>query len=110
MDGNPSAHGAASPHRRIPEAEEPQTGHSIEDRIKGALVKSLRLGLDPAVIPNDIPLIGKGLGLDSVSILQLVGAVEEAFGITVDDTDINRDLFQSINSVAAYVRKKLPTE
>ena len=110
MDGNPGAHGATSPHRRIPEAEEAQTALTIEDRIKGVLVKSLRLDLDPSVIPNDIPLIGKGLGLDSVSILQLVGAVEETFGITVDDTDINRDLFQSINSVAAYVRKKLPAK
>jgi acyl carrier protein len=89
---------------------EPQTeAKSVEDRIKAALVKSLRLKMDPTAIPDDVPLIGKGLGLDSVSVLQLVGAVEEVFGITVDDTDINRDLFQSVASFAAYVRKKLDT-
>ncbi len=83
----------------------PQT--SIEDRIKAALVKSLRLNMDPAAIPNDIPLVGKGLGLDSVSILQLVGAVEESFGIEVDDTDINRELFRNVSALAEYVRRKL---
>ncbi len=80
---------------------------SIEARIKSALVKSLRLNMDPTVIPSDVPLIGKGLGLDSVSVLQLVGAVEETLGITVDDTDINRDLFQNIQVLADYVRHKL---
>lgn len=82
-------------------------GQSVEDRIKAALVKSLRLKLDPSAIPNDVPLIGKGLGLDSVSILQLVGAIEQTFGITVDDTDINRELFRDVNTLGAYVRRKL---
>jgi acyl carrier protein len=80
---------------------------SIEDRIKATLVKCLRLKLNPAAIPNDVPLIGKGLGLDSVSVLQLVGAVEETFGIVVDDTDINRDLFRNVSALAGYVRRKL---
>jgi acyl carrier protein len=80
---------------------------SVEDRIKATLVDGLGLKLDPAAIPNDMPLIGRGLGLDSVSILQLVGAIEEAFAIQIDDTDINRDLFRDVNTLGGYVRQKL---
>ncbi len=82
---------------------------SIEYRIKQSLVKDLKLNLDPQVIPNDIPLVGKGLGLDSVSILQLVGAIEREFDISVDDADISRELFTDISTLGVYVRKKLNT-
>jgi acyl carrier protein len=79
----------------------------IEDRIRSAIVTCLKLKLDPRSIAVDLPLVEKGLGLDSVSILQLVGSIEEEFLITIDDTDIARDLFRDVRSLSDYVRGKL---
>lgn len=80
---------------------------SIEDRIKNVLVDSLDLELEPGAIPDDMPLIGKGLGLDSVSVLHLIGAVEEAFGIRINDMEIGRGLLRDVASLSAYVRTRL---
>lgn len=80
---------------------------SVEETIKEALVRSLKLKIEPHVIPDDIPLVEKGLGLDSVSILHVVGAVEKTFDITFDDRDIRRELFTDISTLAAYVRQRL---
>lgn len=81
--------------------------NAIENRIKSALVKGLKLKVAPDSIPADLPLIDKGLGLDSVSILQLIGSIEEMFSIRVDDTDITRELFRDIRTLGNYVRRKL---
>ena len=83
------------------------TDEVIENRIKTALVEALKLKLDPASLPTDLPLIDKGLGLDSVSILQLVGSLEDEFSIRIEDTDITRDLFRDISTLSGYVRQKL---
>jgi acyl carrier protein len=83
------------------------TDEVIENRIKTALVEALKLKLDPASLPTDLPLIDKGLGLDSVSILQLVGSLEDEFSIRIEDTDITRDLFRDISTISGYVRQKL---
>lgn len=80
---------------------------SIEGRIKNVLVDSLNLEMDPAAIPDDLPLIGKGLGLDSVSVLHLIGAVEEAFNIQIDDAEIGRGLLRNVASLSGYVRTRL---
>ena len=45
-----------------------------------------------------------GLGLDSIDALELVLAVEEEFGITIGDEDI--EAFRSVNSVADYIEKR----
>lgn len=84
---------------------------AIEDRIRSAIVAGLKLKLDPGSIAIDLPLIERGLGLDSVSILQLVGLIEDEFSIVIDDTDITRELFRDVRSLADYVRHKLnPTQ
>jgi acyl carrier protein len=80
---------------------------AVEDRIRSAIVAGLKLKLNPRSIPVDLPLIERGLGLDSVSILQLVGVIEDEFSIVIDDTDITRDLCRDVRSLGDYVRGKL---
>ncbi len=79
---------------------------SIENRIKVALIDYLQVDLEPAAIPDDTPLIGRGLGLDSVSILQLVGSIEKTFQIEIPDEEITRELFSDVSTLAEYVRRK----
>ena len=51
-------------------------GPELRLRIKELIVESLRFdGMDPASIEDDAPLMGEGLGLDSVDALELMVAL-----------------------------------
>ncbi len=48
--------------------------------------------------------------VDSLGLLQLVGFVEEEFGITVADTELVPDNLDSVTRVATFVERKLAVE
>ena len=58
---------------------------------------------DPAGIPDDIPIFQKGLGLDSMSGLSLLTAIEERFNVYIDDDDF--DIFDSLKLLVDFVVK-----
>ena len=80
---------------------------AVLSRVKQTVVRSLELDVDPSELADDEPLIGGGLGIDSVTSLTLVCAVEEEFGIEVDDEDLRVELFDSVASLSAYVARRL---
>ena len=56
-------------------------------------------------LADDDSLLGSGI-VDSLGILELVGFVEEAFGVTVDVEDLQPENFQSIDRIAIFVESK----
>jgi acyl carrier protein len=44
--------------------------------------------------------------LDSTGVLELVTYLEEAFGVSVDDTDLTPDNLDSLGRIAAFVEGK----
>ena len=80
----------------------------IEKRIKQLL--GSELNVNASVIANSTsstPLLGRGIGLDSVETMGLVLGIEAEFGISVPDTDMTAALFETIGSLAAYIVQKL---
>lgn len=77
---------------------------NLTNKVKETLIKELNLELIPEEIDDDEPLFAMGLGLDSVDALQLVLAVEEEFGITISEEDI--EAFRSVNSIADYIQQQ----
>ena len=62
------------------------TSPILAARIKDLIVSRLKLeGVSPSEIGDDSPLFGEGLGLDSIDALELVLAVEQTFGVRIDD-------------------------
>lgn len=57
-------------------------------------------------VSDDESLIGGGI-VDSLGILDVVAFLEQAFRISVTDEELLPENFQSIRSLAAYVRRKL---
>ena len=51
------------------------------------------------------PLLDNGL-LDSLGILDVVGFVEESFGISLSDDELVPENFQTVGHLAAFVAKK----
>ncbi len=75
----------------------------LEHRIKEQIVKALELDIQPSDIPNDEMLFGGELGLDSISILEILIALEEEFEIEIGDEDFRVEEFSSIRQLAVYI-------
>ncbi len=57
---------------------------------------------------DDTGLLGQGIGLDSVEVLELVSAIEEDFGLTIDDESLEAAHFETIGTVVSFVMRLLP--
>jgi len=78
---------------------------ALNDEIKQAIVRSLRLPMTPEEIGDAVPLFGPaGLGLDSIDVLELVLELERSFGVTIENQDTGMKVLQSVDSIAEFVR------
>jgi len=46
--------------------------------------------------------------IDSLAIVQLIAFLEERYGITLEDDDLDPEKFRSVNHIAAFVEEKAP--
>jgi acyl carrier protein len=86
---------------------ESTTRAEIETVIKRLLVEDLQA--DPGQIASagaDTPLLGRGIGLDSVEALRLGLGLENAFDIRIPDSDLTAELFASVGTLTEYVMIK----
>ena len=60
-----------------------------------------------AAFTAETALLGAIPELDSMGVVSLITRLEEQFGITVDDDDIDGDTFATVGSLVAYVGDKL---
>ncbi|MCP2264888.1 acyl carrier protein [Promicromonospora thailandica] len=67
------------------------------------------LGIEDRVGTFDAatPLFGTLPELDSLAVLELVTAVEDRFGITVDEEDLGGGLLETAGSLHDYVRDRV---
>jgi len=77
---------------------------SIERAIKELLVKVLGLGISPDEIDDDELLFPQGL--DAVTPIEIAEALEETFGISVEDEELREKLFESVRTLTEYVQRK----
>ena len=78
----------------------------IEQTLRTLIVERLFLPLDPATLDPDASLT-QTYGVDSVSLLELVVGLEEAFGITLDDGDFKIKNFTSLAAIRDFVQQRL---
>ena len=76
---------------------------SLRAEVKELLATGLRLDLSPAQIPDDSPIFGDGLGLDSIDALELVVLVEERFHVSIPDEEVGRRAFTSVNTLVEFI-------
>ena len=82
----------------------------IQETIKQILADDLQV--DAAQLENitaDTPLLGRGIGLDSVEALRLGLGLENAFNISIPDRDLTAELFASLGALTRYVIEKCRT-
>lgn len=80
----------------------------IERTIKHVLVSDLSVA--PEVIAashSKTPLLGHGIGLDSMDTLSLVAGIEREFDLEIEDEDLAVGIFEDITSLAAFLEKQI---
>lgn len=60
-------------------------------------------------LSEDSPLLGSIPELDSMAVVNLITALEESFDIDISDDDISAATFETVGSLAQFVRQKLGT-
>lgn len=77
----------------------------IRTEVRGFIVESFLFGDESQPLPDDMSLIDNDL-VDSTGVLELVGFIEERFGVAVDDAEIVPANLDSIERIAAFVARK----
>ena len=75
--------------------------------VKNLLIDTLNLGAAGESLTAESPLLGSLPELDSMAVVTLIGALEEHFGIAIDDDDISGATFETLGSLTAFVDGKL---
>lgn len=73
------------------------------DIVKAVLVETLGLDERADQIEAETPLMGSLPELDSMAVLELVLALEERFGVTVEGEDVTAEAFATLTSLAELV-------
>lgn len=60
----------------------------VLERLTTCLKENLHISFPADVIHPDTPLFGSGLGLDSIDALEIVMTVENEFGVSLDESNI----------------------
>ena len=75
------------------------------DEVKNLLADVLGLGAAAQALRADSPLLGAIPELDSMAVVSVIAAIEDRFGVMVDDDDISASTFETVGSLAAFVEQ-----
>ena len=74
--------------------------------LKTKIIEVLNLEeMTPEDIDTDSPLIGAGLGLDSIDALELIVLLEKNYGIKLANPSEGKAIFKNIRTIAEYVKE-----
>jgi acyl carrier protein len=75
--------------------------------LKKMIIDTLKLEeITAEEIKDDAPLFKEGLGLDSIDALELVVAIENIFNVIIEDEDVGKRAFASVNTLARFIQEE----
>ena len=81
----------------------------LKQELKALIVKECDKDVDPATITNEEQLIGGGpLALDSLDALQICMAVQERYGVRIEDGPKARKALRNIDALAEMILAEGP--
>jgi len=80
---------------------------SVENEVLRILRSVLQLDPRSAGLDAESELLGSVPELDSMAVVSVLTAIEEHFGVTVDDDEIDGRTFASVRSLTTFVERKL---
>ena len=87
--------------------EKEQARNFLYDEVVEIIFTALNLKhIEKSSVNEQTALVGEGLGLDSIDILELVVNFEKKYGIKLDDTESYAAHFKNIGSVVDFISSK----
>ncbi|MEW5770614.1 MAG: phosphopantetheine-binding protein [Pseudomonadota bacterium] len=80
---------------------------SAIDDVKNILGQALQLGPRADALTTDSPLLGAIPELDSMAVVSILTAIEEHFGVSVEDDEISADTFTTLGALVDFVDQKI---
>jgi acyl carrier protein len=77
------------------------------EEVKNILSDVLSLREQKDSLKEDSTLLGNIPELDSMAVVNVITALEDHFGITVDDDEISARTFETLGSLTRFVEQKL---
>jgi len=80
---------------------------SILDRVVRIIIQAAELGPDIS-LDGDTPLVGSGISLDSVAVLELLVSLEKEFGIEIDaDELLKAQALRTVGTLAGFIDSRV---
>jgi acyl carrier protein len=80
---------------------------TVLDDIKMLLDRSLGLNGRSASFTEATQLLGNIPEFDSMAVVTLMTAIEEHFGIIIEDDEVDAETFETLGSLVAFVQQKI---
>jgi len=77
----------------------------MEADVRRFLATNFSLGDDPGSLSGDASLVEAGI-IDSTGILELIGWLEDTYGIQVSDGELLPENLESIDNIVRFVERK----
>lgn len=78
----------------------------IISKLKDLIAYELDINVKREELSEDSPLLEGGIGLDSISIVNLIVLIEKNFSIRFQDEEITMDLFSDLNTLSSFIESK----
>jgi acyl carrier protein len=73
------------------------------DSVREILRQTLQLGARADALGPETPLLGAIPELDSMAVVAVLTAIEERYGVTIDDGDVSAQVFETVGSLADFI-------
>ncbi len=70
------------------------------------IAEVLQLGDRVHSFDSNTPLLGSVPEFDSMAVVSVITAIEDNFGVIVDDDEVTAELFETIGSLHAFIQLK----
>jgi acyl carrier protein len=67
----------------------------------------LQLGPQVDLVNPDTQLLGSIPEFDSMAVVSVLTAIEDNYGIMIDDDEVSADIFETLGHLLSFVQKKL---
>lgn len=78
----------------------------IKSQVRNFILDNFMMGRDSNDLKDSGSLLAMNI-IDSTGVLELVGFLEETFGITIDDDELVPDNLDSLDKIESFIKRKI---
>ncbi len=75
--------------------------------VKELLIEVLHMEGDAHFLDENTNLLGSIPEFDSMAVVSVITAIEENYGIVVDDDEVTAELFETVGTLYEFIQQKL---